>query len=201
MWLHLQLCMESPKQHQSAPKTEKEEESQHHSLLSALSPALAHCCCRRGGYHRRCFMQLVHFEVSVQEQFLASVSLTMTNGSFVPLSTYSSLTKLLGLSYRKELSSIGTFSYNHMTPQSSKSNPFSSWNNLLKVPLRHTACLYSLPLMPWKKQKCAEYLLLLWLLSVSFMVLLRLPCTLLKRKVKWVQASKTPSFRITQNYS
>lgn len=156
MWLHLQLCMESPKQHQSAPKPEKEEESQHHSLLSALSPALGHCCCRRGGYCRRCFRQLVHFEVSVQEQFLTSVSLTMTNGSFVPLSTYSSLTKLLGLSYRKKLSSIGTFSYNHMTLQSSKSNPLSSWNNLLKVPLRHTACLYSLPLMPWKKQKCAE---------------------------------------------
>lgn len=148
--------MESPKQHQSAPKTEKEQESQHHSLLSALSPALAHCCCRRGWYWRWCFMQLVHFDVSFQEHFLASVSLTMTNGSFLPLSTYSSLTKLLGFSYRKELSSIGTFSYSCMTLQSSKSNPFSSWNNLLKVPLRHTACLYSLPLIPWKKQKCAE---------------------------------------------
>lgn len=148
--------MESPNQHQSAPQTEKEEESQHHSLLSALSPALAHCCSRRGGYWRRCFMQLAHFDVFFQEHLLASISLTMTNGSFVPLSTYSSLTKLLGFSHRKELSSIGTFSFNHMTLQSSKSNPFSSWNNLLKVPLRHTACLYSLPLMLWKKQKCAE---------------------------------------------
>lgn len=145
----------SPKQHQSAPKTEKEEESQNHSLLCSL-PALAHCCSRRGRYWRRCFMQLVHFDVFFQEHFLASLSLTMTNRSFVPLSTYSSLTRLLGFSYRKELSSIGTFSFNHTTLQSSKSNPFSSWNNLLKLPLRHTACLYSLPLMLWKKQKCAE---------------------------------------------
>lgn len=58
--------------------------------------------------------------------FPTSLSPTTTNGSFLLLSTYSSLTKLLGSSYRKELSSIVTFSYNCLTLQSSKSNPFSS---------------------------------------------------------------------------
>lgn len=146
-------------------------------------------------------MQLVHFEVSFQGHFLTSISLMMTNRSFVPLSTYSSLTKLPGFSYRKELSSIGTFSYNHMTLQSSKSNPFQAEITYSKS-LWDTQHVYILCLScPEKSRSVLKYLLLLWLLSMSFMELVRLLCTLLITKVKWVQASTTPSFSITQNYS
>lgn len=125
--------------------------------VPSTCPLFPVAAARRAWYWRRCFSVACAFCCLLSDVlFLTSVSPTVTNGSFLLPFTYSSLTKLLGSSYRKELSSIGTFSYNHLTLQSSKSNPFSSWNNLLKRPLRHTACLYSLPLMPWKHQKYAE---------------------------------------------
>lgn len=157
-WLHLQPYVKPPNQHKT-PQIEKEQENQHHSPLRFPFhfPVVPSCCCLEGLVLKKvllvaCSFLCLHSDIL----FLDSVPPTTINGPFLLPSTYSSLTELLGSSYRKELSSTGTFSYNRLTLQTPKSNPFSSWNNLLKDPLRHTARLYSLRLMPWKHQEYAE---------------------------------------------
>lgn len=125
----------------------KEQADQHHSLPLPLphsgcqeSLVLQEVLPRACAF--RCLLSDTHILASV------SVSPTAANRSFLLPSTYPSLTKLLASGNREQLPSVGTFSSNHPTLQSSKPNPFSSCNNLLKGPSRHTAHLYSLTLAP-----------------------------------------------------
>lgn len=144
-----------PSKRHTYTKTEKNRKKSLPLPFSCPVPTVLVVSVRRAGTEGDASQSLC-FLMPLFRHFLVFIVHTMTNGSFLTPSTYSSLTKPLESSYRKELLSIGTFSYKCLTLQSSKSNPFSSWNNLLKGPLRHTARLYSLPLMSWKHHKCAE---------------------------------------------
>lgn len=152
-WWHLQPHTKPPEQHK--PPNGKEQADQHHSLPLPLphsgcqeSLVLQELLPRACAF--RCLLSDIHILASV------SVSPTAANRSFLLPSTYPSLTKLLASGNREQLPSVGTFGSNHLTLQSSKPNPFSSCNNLLKGPSRHTAHLYSLTLAPWKHHQNAE---------------------------------------------